>query len=142
MEHRILVVDDSEEIHQLYKKTIGKMNKKEVSMSFSLDHCFQGEVGVLKVREAHRESRPYSLVIMDIRMPPGMDGIETIKHIQAEFPETEFIVCTAFQKYNWDDLLEIFGATDRILYMNKPYNDTSMKQMTVYVASKYERELK
>lgn len=141
MEHRILIVDDSEEIHQLYKKTIDKMNESHVGMSFTLDHCFQGEVGVLKVRESQRENRPYSLVIMDIRMPPGMDGIETIKHIQKEYPHTEFIVCTAFQKYNWEDLLQIFGPTDRILYMNKPYNDTTMKQMTVYVASKYEREL-
>ncbi|OUR96698.1 hypothetical protein A9Q84_10165 [Halobacteriovorax marinus] len=142
MKHRILIVDDSEEIHELYKKTVEKMNSKEVGMSFVLDHCFQGEVAVLKVREAHKEKCPYSLVIMDIRMPPGMDGIETIKHIRKEFPETEFIVCTAFRQYNWEDLLDIFGPTDRILYMNKPYNNTTMKQMTFYVASKYEREVK
>ncbi len=136
MEHKILMVDDSEEMHELYKKIIEKMNAKNFGMQFSLEHCFQGEVGVLKVREAYRNKDPYSLVIMDIRMPPGIDGIQTIKHIREEYPQTEFIVCTAFQQYSWEDYLEIFGPSDKILYINKPYNKTTMKQLTLYVCSK------
>ena len=136
MEHKILMVDDSEEIHELYKKIIEKMNAKNFGMQFALEHCFQGEVAVLKVREAYRNKDPYSLVIMDIRMPPGIDGIQTIKHIREEYPQTEFIVCTAFQQYSWEDYLEIFGPTDKILYINKPYNKTTMKQLTLYVCSK------
>lgn len=140
MEHRILIVDDSEEIHELYKKLILKMNTAELGLTLKLDHCYQGEVGVLKVREAQKLNHPYSFVLMDITMPPGMDGIETIQKIQKEYPDTEFIVCTAFQNYSFEELFEKFGATDKILYVNKPYNPTMIKQMTLYLVSKYQRE--
>ncbi|WP_127714111.1 response regulator transcription factor [Halobacteriovorax sp. HLS] len=140
MEHRILIVDDSQEIHELYKKLIKKMNESELGMTFSLDHCYQGEVAVLRVREAHKLQNPYSLVLMDVRMPPGIDGIETIQMIQKDYPLTEFLVCTSFQKYDFDTLFKKFGATDRILYVHKPYNPTTIKQLTLYVASKYARE--
>jgi CheY-like chemotaxis protein len=140
MEHRILIVDDSQEIHELYKKIISKMNASGLGHSFKLDQCYQGEVGVLKVREAEKVKDPYSFVIMDITMPPGMDGVETIQEIQKEYSHTEFIVCTAFHNYSFEELFERFGANDKILYVNKPYNPTMIKQMTLYLASKYQRE--
>ena len=139
MEHRILIVDDSEEIHELYKKLIKKMNSAELGLTFNLDHCYQGEVAVLKVRESEKMKLPYSFVMMDITMPPGMDGIETIQEIHREYSHTEFIVCTAFQNYSFEELFENFGITDKILYVNKPYNPTMIKQMTLYLASKYQR---
>jgi CheY-like chemotaxis protein len=141
MEHRILIVDDSQEIHDLYKKIISKMNNLDLGVSFKLDHCYQGEVAFLKVRDSHRCNCPYSLVLMDIRMPPGIDGIETIEKIQKDYPNTEFIVCTAFQKYDFETLFEKFGITDRIMYVTKPYNPTTMKQLTLYVVSKFTREM-
>ena len=137
MEHRILIVDDSEEIHFLYRKLIAKMNQSNLGITFILDHCYQGEVAVLKVREAQKSNCSYSLVLMDIRMPPGMDGLETIEEIQKEFPFTEFLVCTSFQSYDFEDLFLRFGATDKILYVNKPYNPTAMKQLTLYIVSKH-----
>lgn len=142
MKHRILIVDDSEEIHELYKKIIAKMNSLELGLEFILDHCYQGEVAVLKVRESHKSGSPYSFVMMDIRMPPGIDGIETIEKVQVDHPDTEFIVCTAFHKYDFKTLFQKFGATDRILYVTKPYNPTTMKQLTLYICSKFERENK
>ena len=46
--------------------------------SFELDSAYQGQEGFEMVKRALAEHRPFALAFVDVRMPPGWDGIETI----------------------------------------------------------------
>lgn len=109
-------------------------------LQIDLDHAHQGEEAIALVEKAYKENSPYSIVFMDVRMPPGIDGIETIKQIRDNYKDQEFVICTAFNNYEWDELYELFGRNDRILYMSKPFDDTSLKQTANYILAKYEKE--
>ncbi len=57
---------------------------------------FRGQEGLQKVRTAAAKNAPYAVAFVDVRMPPGWDGIETITRIWAEFPDLQIVICTAF----------------------------------------------
>ena len=95
---RILIVDDNSSIHDDYRKILTPPNKNQndfdqLSMELfddpvlhsykepqlNLDFAFQGEEALQLVKSAYDQNDPYVLIFMDIRMPPGMDGIETVK---------------------------------------------------------------
>lgn len=40
------------------------------------------------------EQQPVDVVVLDISMPPGMDGIETSRHIRKRYPNTKIVLLT------------------------------------------------
>lgn len=119
-ELRILVIDDNIEIHKDFIKILTKsisdkpelddFEKKifgeNISQQFELPHfvintASQGEEGIACVEKSMQENYRYALAFVDIRMPPGLDGIETIKRIWAIDPDIQIVICTAFSDYSW-----------------------------------------
>src|SRR5688572_6671801 len=92
---RVLVIDDNEAIHQDFRKIFsmgletdtelsearnalfGTVSTSSVRPEFQIDSAFQGQEGVELVRGALKEDRPYAMAFVDVRMPPGWDGVET-----------------------------------------------------------------
>src|SRR5262249_1824589 len=143
---RILIVDDNQAIHEDFKKVLVHENQdsnsklrnledqlfgepKSLSSSghvaeqptFALDSAFQGQEALQMVEKANAEGKPYAVVFMDVRMPPGWDGIETIRRIWDKFPYTEMVICTAYSDYSPDDIADKLGMTDRLLFLRKPF---------------------
>lgn len=153
---RILIVDDNKSIHEDIKKilAINIVNteidkfeellfdeKKETnhrSKEFVIDDAYQGEEAISLVKGAENEQFPYSLIFMDVRMPPGIDGIETIHQIWASYPNIEMVICTAYSDYSWDEIMEKFGFTDQLLFLKKPFDAVSLKQITYSLTTKWE----
>ena len=95
---RILIVDDNAAIHNDFRKTLGsppaggtQLDDLEKSLFggtatpaaravFRIDSAFQGKEALAMVQRALQESDPYVLAFVDIRMPPGWDGVETLEH--------------------------------------------------------------
>src|SRR5437899_372363 len=106
---RILIIDDNPEIHRdfikiletktssaldnLSEKIFGEKSSRENLPQFSIDVASQGEAGVKLIEEALLQCNPYALAFVDIRMPPGWDGIETIKHIWALDKNIQIVIC-------------------------------------------------
>jgi diguanylate cyclase (GGDEF)-like protein len=74
---------------------------------------------------------------MDVRMPPGWDGIETISRIWQQFPYTEMVICTAYSDYAWDDIVARLGNTDKLLFLSKPFDAIAVKQMALTLIKKW-----
>lgn len=162
MEHKkhILLVDDNESIHEDIESILSK-NKNEPSqdlqqiedslfgststdvadviseIDYQIDHAYQGEEAIKMVDEAQKNDNPYSLVFMDVRMPPGMDGIQTIQKIWDKHPYTEMVICTAYSDYSWDEIVNNLGSTDRLLFMKKPFDSTALKQTALTLTTKW-----
>ena len=71
---------------------------------------------MLKVIEAETKSDPFSLIFMDVRMPPGIDGIQTVKLLRNDYPHLEFVICTAFSDYSWEQIAGIRRNRQSIVF--------------------------
>lgn len=159
--NRILIVDDNISIHRDFKKVLSNPRAEEKKklaaiekglfqdspqeetgpllefQDYEVDSAFQGEEALQMVIRAHEEDRPYALVFMDVRMPPGWDGIETIARIWARYPDIEMVICTAYSDYSWEKILAQLGTTDRLLFLRKPFDTTAVKQMALSQTQKW-----
>jgi two-component system sensor histidine kinase/response regulator len=157
---RVLIVDDNESIHEDFRKVlIHEKSDEQVALdeleselfgsdeadnqnrndgtSYEVDSAFQGQEALALVDKAAAEGRPYALIFMDVRMPPGWDGIETIAHIWAKHPYVEMVLCTAYSDYTWDDIVAKLGCTDKLLFLRKPFDAVAVQQMALSLTKKW-----
>jgi signal transduction histidine kinase len=158
--NHILLVDDNESIHEDIESILSNpLSKKDEELKeieedlfgtltddqenagslgdYEIDHAYQGKEAVRMVSEAHDAGNPYALVFMDVRIPPGMDGIQTIKQIWKDYPYTEVVICTAYSDYSWDKIISNLGNTDKLLFMKKPFDATALKQTALTLTTKW-----
>ncbi len=161
--YRILIVDDNESIHEDIEVILtNRQNKQDTGLAdledmlfgknedsvtesalsdqvvYRIDHAYQGEESVKMVQEAEESGDPYALIFMDVRMPPGMDGIEAIRVIWDKYPYIEMVICTAYSDYTWDKIVKSLGITDKLLFMKKPFDATALKQMALSLTTKWD----
>jgi diguanylate cyclase (GGDEF)-like protein len=151
--HRILVIDDNASIHGDYRKILagqeaGKVSAAEAALfgeqqpaverpSFDVDSAMQGRDGVELARAALAEGRPYSVAFVDMRMPPGWDGLETIEHLWAVDPEIQVVVCSAYTDYDWLELLTRLGHSDKLIVVKKPFEPIEILQCASALSRKW-----
>jgi len=148
---RILIVDDTPSIHEDFRKILtlpdemgedlnqmadslfGSTGQDAVykTISYELNSAFQGEEALEMIESAEAEGRGYSLVFMDVRMPPGLDGIKTISRIWERYPSMEIVICTAYSDYSWGDIVDILGPSDHLLVLKKPFDADEAQQMAL-----------
>jgi DNA-binding NtrC family response regulator len=144
--HRILVIDDSPNIHQDFRKVLcserqsaaldeaeaqifGHTTHLGKQMEFDVDSAFQGQEGLAKVFHAIQEGRPYEMAFVDVRMPPGWDGIEVAPRLWIADPELHIVICTAYSDYTWEEMFEKLGMSDRMLILKKPFERDEVLQI-------------
>src|SRR5207237_8306729 len=108
------------------------------AQNFRIDSAFQGQEGLEKVRAACAEGAPYAVAFVDVRMPPGWDGIETISRIWKEFPDLQIVICTAYSDYSWDEIAKSVGNTDKMLVLKKPFDNVEVLQMAHALSKKWQ----
>ena len=158
LEHnRILIIDDNPAIHEDFRKILGPADAKlaqeldadEAALfgdksnaarawSFQIDSAFQGREGLEKVRVAFKHGRPYALAFVDVRMPPGWNGVETVSRIWKEFPDLQIVICTAYSDYSWDEIARTVGNTDQMLVLKKPFDNVEVLQMAHALSKKWQ----
>jgi signal transduction histidine kinase len=74
---------------------------------------------------------------MDVRMPPGWDGIETTAHIWGIAPDTQIVICTAYSDYSWDDMIIRLGISDRLVILKKPFDNVEVIQLAHALTEKW-----
>ena len=155
MNQRILLIDDNQAIHDDFEKILGaspngapalqddeellfgERLSPKTALRFSIDSAYQGQDGLAHVRQALEADRPYAMAFIDVRMPPGWDGIETIEHIWQEYPELQAVICTAYSDYSWDEVIQRLGKTDRFLILKKPFDPLAVRQLACALTEKW-----
>lgn len=99
----------------------------------AVSEATQGQEGVEMVQEAIQRGHPYHLAIIDMRMPPGIDGAETIRRIREFDKKICLVVCTAFSDHDPAELEALNGGPIKIL--QKPYTDDEIKAIACSVRS-------
>jgi CheY-like chemotaxis protein len=149
---RILVVDDSEAIHKDFRRILcpepvsGRDALAQLedalfgpspsrgtpsTQLFELDSAYQGQEGLERVREALAADRPYALVFLDYRMPPGWNGFETLRHLRKVVPSLPVVLCSAYSDYSWKDIIREFGGTHLLAELRKPFNTQELNRLAL-----------
>ncbi len=135
-------MDDYRETRRLKEELFGEsnnqaLNDKLIDIGYRIDDAYQGEEAVRMVMAAREEGDPYSLVFMDVRMPPGIDGIETVERIWKLDPDVGVVICTAYSDYSWDQIVLKLGQNDNLLFIKKPFDSVSLKQIALAMTTKW-----
>jgi diguanylate cyclase (GGDEF)-like protein len=152
---RILLIDDQQAIHDDYRKVLGPQQQSTVLdqaaanlfdeelvttiswQGFDLDSAFQGEEGLDRVRRSLEEGRPYAMAFVDIRMPPGWDGVQTVRKIWEVDPEILVVICSAYSDYSWEDMVSQLGRNDRFLILKKPFDNIEVRQCAMVLTERW-----
>ncbi len=161
--NRILICDDNRDIHKDIQKilapiqqteldnelrnfedalfsddpTFNEKTKKVPEITYRIDSAFQGKQALEMVEKAADEGEPYTLIFMDVRMPPGWDGIRTVDQIWRRLPFTEVVIVTAYSDYTWDEMVDKLGVNDKLLFIKKPFDSLEVKQLALNLTTKW-----
>ncbi|MFL5349965.1 MAG: response regulator, partial [Hyalangium sp.] len=153
---RILVVDDNRTIHQDFRKILcpprardtaldqmeaslfGLSELPEQTLHFEVDSAFQGEEALVLANAARQQGRPYALAFVDIRMPPGIDGVETTSRLWKDDPDIQVVICSAYADYSWEEMMHKLGLSQRLLILRKPFDGIEVRQLAFALTEKWE----
>ncbi len=149
---RLLIVDDNDAIHDDLKKILlpreidARLSADEAllfgtttetGIVFEVDSAYQGQEGLQCLLRAQASGRPYALAFVDVRMPPGWDGIETILHLWQADPDLQVVICTAHSDYNWNDISQRLGVSDSFVILKKPFDTIEVSQLAHALTAKW-----
>ena len=152
---RILVIDYNPAIHEDFRKifcadmpTADALSQSEAAFfgeakaacsdaPFEMDSAFQGQEALKLITAAGEENRPYAMTFLDVRMPPGWDGIETAARIWEQDPNLQIELCTAYSDYSWEQMRERLGRSDRLVILKKPFDNVEVLQLADALTEKW-----
>ena len=152
---RVLVIDDNRSIHDDIRKILAAPSLTAVALDvieaalfgrsadpirqtqFEVDSAYQGKEGVLLVKQALEAGQPYAMAFVDVRMPPGLDGVETIQKIWELYPDIQIVLCTAYSDYSWDEMFAQLGHRDGLLILKKPFDTVEAFQLAHMLTEKW-----
>jgi diguanylate cyclase (GGDEF)-like protein len=157
---RILIIDDNAAIHHDFRKVLGAQADQSaqatldlleaglfgtpvstaVRPNFEIDSAHQGQEGVKMAGQAVAEGRPYTMAFVDMRMPPGWDGLETIEHLWKTDPDVQVVICSAHTDYDWTEVVARLGHSDKLLVLRKPAEPIEVLQCATALSRKWENE--
>jgi len=157
---RVLVVDDNPAIHEDFKKILcpatrasealktaaaelfgSDGNGQDDALTYAIDSAISGQAGVAKVKDALAVNQPYLLAFIDMNMPNGWNGIQTIQRIWDLQPTLQIVVCTAFSDFSWDQIHEGLEHSDRYLILKKPFDNIEVQQLALALTGRALSEL-
>jgi len=156
---RILLIDDNPAIHQDIRKLLlpAHVSSPELDLlaaelfgdgppapapgpempAWTLESAYQGREGLDLLEKAKQRGERYALAIVDMRMPPGWDGLETIERLWQVDPDLQIVICTAYSDHSHADIIERLDPGDRLLILRKPFDATQLIQMVWSTSRKW-----
>lgn len=145
---RVLIADDDERILECYREAFGRSEATdymkaldaldaelfdtdedlEEAPKFDIVACSQGQDAIDKAREAASGGQPFDVVILDVRMPPGIDGVEAGSQIRKLDPDVEIVFVTGFSDVAREELERRVPPPMKLHYFNKPLSFLKLAQ--------------
>jgi signal transduction histidine kinase len=157
---RVLVVDDNPAIHDDFRKILvpqaaaDELAELEATLfgeagrggaggaggpavsAVELSFASQGDEAIALVERSVADGRPYDVAFVDVRMPPGIDGVETAVRLWQRDPRVQIVMCTAYSDYSWEEMAERLRAADSYLILKKPFDRMEARQLVHSLSEK------
>lgn len=154
---RVLVIDDNLAIHGDYNKIlVGRSSNSELDeltatlfdastqdkspIDFEVTSAYQGQEGLALATQALEENRPFAMAFVDMRMPPGWDGLETITRIWEVDPHLQIVISSAYSDHTWSELVDSLSKPGQWLLLRKPFDSAEVSQLALALTQKWELE--
>jgi diguanylate cyclase (GGDEF)-like protein len=165
---RVLVVDDEAEVRDAYRQILLEnevtqemvgfrelrsrlFNRKSPSdtarerspvraAGFEPVFCDGANAAVALVKESLARNQPFAVVFLDMRMPPGPDGVWAATQIRELDPAVEIVVCTAYSDVDPCEIGGLAPPEDKLSYLQKPFHPHEIRQLTIALSSKWRAE--
>ena len=157
---RVLIVDDQESIFADFQEMLGAKGRKRRSdeffedflpgagggepsveaPSYELSYASSGDKAIALVRSAKEANNPFAVAYIDIRMPPGIDGIEAIQRIREFEKDLEIVIMTAYSDRPITDIVTNMELLHKLLYIRKPVAHEEIQQITRALVEKWNLE--
>ena len=167
LNRRILVVDDQQDLREQLAKLLLRSGKKNETMSlvqhmrskllgetaeisddgtgddksYVVDTAGQGEIAFEMVKKANEKDEPYALMFLDMRIPPGWDGLKTAKAIRDADRNIEIVIMTAYADHDQKQIADTVGTPEKLLYIKKPFQAEEIYQLALSLTTKWSLEL-
>jgi len=158
--NRVLLVDDNAAIHGDFRKVLtadaegdtqvrltrleadlfGEEKTAAARPNFDVDSAYQGKEAVAMVRAARERGQPYAMAFVDMRMPPGWDGLQTIEELWSVDPDVQVVICSAHTDYDWSEVVERLNHSDKLLVLRKPAEPIEVLQCATALTRKWHNE--
>jgi diguanylate cyclase (GGDEF)-like protein len=155
-----LLIDDNAAIHGDFRKVLcadaedgaqealarleadlfGEEKTAAARPNFEVDSAHQGKEGVALARAALERGQPYAMAFVDMRMPPGWDGLQTIEELWRVDPDVQVVICSAHTDYDWSEVVERLNHSDKLLVLRKPAEPIEVLQCATALTRKWRNE--
>ncbi|MDP3532022.1 MAG: EAL domain-containing protein [Alphaproteobacteria bacterium] len=154
---RILIIDDNPSIHTDFRKILESVGHNDafdedeallfnktaesdigVKLNYHIDSAYQGKEALELVQKSVKTNEPYSLAFVDILMPPGWNGIETIKEMWKVDRNIQIVICSAHSDYSWEDIQNELGTSEDFLILKKPFEVIEICQLATALTQKWD----
>ncbi len=155
--NRVLIVDDHENIHQDIEemlkpnisrtitdslaKVFGSNIDENFLPDFELLHALNGKTAYEMIQQSIDDNKPIAVVYVDMRMPPGWDGLETIRKIREIDKNIEIVIMTAYSDKPLSEIIYDMELLHKLLYIRKPFAREEIQQMTISLVEKWNTEM-
>lgn len=149
---RILVVDDDRSIHDGIRQALAESPRtpsalldleallfdeprEPVSDDDALPTCeihsaYQGQEAATRLGDDLEHGRRFDLVIMDMRMPPGWDGVQTVEELWKHDESLPVVFCTAYSDYRIEQIAERLKQR-QVPVLSKPFHTQQLKELVL-----------
>jgi diguanylate cyclase len=158
--NRVLLIDDNVSIHGDFRKVLssgpedsaqetlaqleadlfGEQKRAPARPNFQVDSAYQGKDGVAMAGAALERGEPYAMAFVDMRMPPGWDGLKTIEELWKVDPDVHVVICSAHTDYDWSEVVERLNHSDKLLVLRKPAEPIEVLQCATALTRKWHNE--
>lgn len=150
---KILIVDDNQSVFEAFQKILvssapdPRLAAMEEALfgnvavtpaaTFRLTYAAQGMEAIEKLEAEKRSGSSFAVAFVDVRMPPGIDGIETAQRLWAVDSDLEIVICSAYSDYSWSDMARKLGRPDRWVILKKPFDNIEVLQLAHALTEKW-----
>jgi len=128
-------------LSDLEKVLFGEETDEKGAAKFDVQSRNQGNAAVETVRDAVKVGNPFAIVFLDIRMPPGIDGIEAARQIRKLDPNVNIVIVTGSFSPEPENLGKEIPPADRIFFFKKPFHAVECRQLAAALCGKWHADL-
>jgi signal transduction histidine kinase len=156
VKRRILLVDDEikildelrkilcpdvsghRDLKELEKRLFGDAdNSAADQVEYHVVCCRQGEDAIRQARTARQQGEPFMAAFLDVRMPPGIDGVCVAEEIRKFDRDMEFVIMTGYADYDIAKINQQIEPADKLLYLQKPIHIPEARQLALALTTKW-----
>ena len=157
--YRVLIVDDEAGIHSDFRDMLNPNRRQRLTAklaetlldkvpenttsflpNFELLHATSGEDAYDIVCAGKAADRPIAVAYIDVRMSPGIDGIEAIRRIRQIEKDIELVIMTAYTDKPLPEIVRDMELLHKLLYIRKPFASEEVQQITLALVEKWNIE--